>query len=147
MNLLAHIKRKRKQHRKKQPIKRDIFNHVSSMVRTYGLKKSFLNTIENADDYLSKEKFNASRVRIKAPMARSLFSLVTQDEYTLILSIIKKIDNSYLKFACSPDEILWCGPLYRLNPSLEPEKLARYHFETLFLHERAKTNNQNQDLT
>lgn len=145
MNLLAHIKRKRKQHREKQPIKRDAFNQVGSIVRTYKLKKSFLSVLENAENYLSKGQLNSNRVRVKAPMEPALFSLVAQDEYVLTTSIIKKINNPYLTFAYSPDEIVWCGPLYRLNPSLKPEKLARYHFETLFLHERAKTKNQDQD--
>lgn len=71
-----------------------------------------------------------------------LFSLATEKEYALTMSIISKVDNSYLKFAQSPGEILLCGPLYRLNPSLSPEKLRRYHFETLLLHERAKTENK-----
>ena len=62
-------------------------------------------------------------------------------EYFLIMSIISKVDNSYLKFAHSPEEILLCRPLYRLNPALAPEKLMRYHFETLYLHERAKAKN------
>jgi hypothetical protein len=138
MNLLTHIKRKRKQQRKKQPIKRDTFNQISGIVRTYGLKKNFLNVLENAADYLSKVNLNANRVRVKAPMESPLFSLATEDEYVLIMSIIDKVNNSYLKFAHSPEEILLCGSLYRLNPTLDPEKLIRYHFETLFLHERAK---------
>jgi len=138
MNLLTHIKRKRKQQRKKQPIKGDTFNQISGIVRTYGLKKNFLNVLENAADYLSKVNLNANRVRVKAPMESPLFSLTTEDEYVLIMSIIDKVNNSYLKFAHSPEEILLCGSLYRLNPTLDPEKLIRYHFETLFLHERAK---------
>ncbi|MBW1753625.1 MAG: hypothetical protein JRJ46_11125 [Deltaproteobacteria bacterium] len=145
MNLLTHIKRKRKQQRKKQLIKGDTFNQISGIVRTYGLKKNFLNVLENTADYLSKVNLNANRVRVKAPMESPLFSLATQDEYALTLSIIRKIDNSYLLFAHSPEELLWCGPLYQLNSSLNPDKLARYHFETLFLHERAKADNQEPD--
>ena len=133
MNLHHHIKHKREKQRQKKPIKRDVFNHISSIVREY---------VENN---LSKTDLKANRVRVKTSVEHPLFSLTSQDEYVLTTSIIRKIDNSYLKFACSPNELLWCGPLYRLNPSLKPEKLARYHFETLFLHERAKTNNQDQD--
>ena len=138
MNLLTNIKRKREQQRKKQSFKRDVFNQVSGIVRTYGLNMNFLTVLEKIEEYLPKMNLNSNRVRVKAPMESPLFSLVTQDEYALTLSIIRKIDNSYLMYAHSPEEILLCDPLYRLNPSLNPEKLARYHFETLFLHERVK---------
>lgn len=147
MNLLHQIKSKRAKKDQKQPLKRDVFNHISSIVREYGLDMNFLKVIENVENNLSKTDLKANRVRVKTSVEHPLFSLTSQDEYVLTTSIIRKIDNSYLKFACSPNELLWCGPLYRLNPSLKPEKLARYHFETLFLHERAKTNNQDQDLT
>ncbi len=143
LNLLHHIKSKRAKQSRKLPIKRDVFNRISSIVRKYELKKNFLSVLENVEDYLSKTNSSYNRVRVKASMESPLFSLVTKDEYALTISIIKKIDNSYLKFAHSPDEILLCGPLYRLNSSLSPEKLMRYHFETLILHERASTNNMN----
>jgi len=142
MNLLTHIKRKRKQQVKKQPFNRDVFNQISGIVRKYELDKNFLRALENVENDLSQTDLKANRVRVKAPVEHPLFFLVTQDEYTLTLSIIRKIDNSYLLFAHSPEELLWCGPLYRLNPSLNPEKLSRYHFETLFLHEHAKADNQ-----
>ena len=145
MDLIKDIKRNRAKQRRKLPFKRDVFNQIGCIVRIYGLKENFLSVLENVEDDLSKTNLNSNRVRVKAPMERPLFSLVTQGEYTLTLSIIKKIDNSYLIFAHSPEEILWCGPLYRLNPSLNPEKLSRYHFETLFLHEHAKANNQKPD--
>ena len=143
MNLLTHIKRERKQQRKKQPLKRDVFNQISGLVRRYGLKENFLDVLDKVEDYLSKEDLQYIRVRLKTPMEKSLFSLVTESEYSLTLSIISKVDNSYLQFAESPEEILLCGPLYGLNPTIGPEKLMRYHFETLLLHERASTDNMN----
>jgi hypothetical protein len=75
-------------------------------------------------------------------MENSLFSLVTKEEYSLTVSIIDKIQNPYLKFASSPEEIILSSPLYHINPSLDSEKLMRYHFMTLYLHERAKTLNR-----
>lgn len=138
MNLKTHIKKKRQQQSKKQPLKRDVFNQISNIVRTYGLTKQFLRDLEHPEESVLKEKAHDDRVRVKAPMEPTLFSLVTQEEYTLTLSIIRKTDNSYLAFVHSPEEILLCDPLYRLNPDLQPEKLARYHFETLFLHEQTK---------
>jgi hypothetical protein len=141
MNLLHHIKHKRAKQKRKQPIRRNAFNQISSLVKEYGLKESFLEVLDNFGDYLAGENLQFARVRLKAPMESPLFSLATKDEYALIMSIIDNVNNSYLKFAQSPEEILLCGPLYRLNPTLGPEKLMRYHFETLYLHERAKVKN------
>ena len=143
MGLLKDIKRNRAKQRQKMPFRRDVFNQISSLVRQYGLKENFLDLIDKVEDYPSSEKLKLARVRLKTPMEGSLFSLATKDEYALTMSIIAKINNSYLKFANSPEEILLCGSLYRLNPLLTNQKLMRYHFETLLLHERVKaTNNE-----
>lgn len=143
MTFLQHIRNERARQRKKKPLKRDVFNQISSLVRQYGLKENFLDVIDNVEDYPSSEKLKLARVRLKTPMEGSLFSLASKDEYALTMSIIAKINNSYLKFANSPEEILLCGSLYRLNPLLTNQKLMRYHFETLLLHERVKaTNNE-----
>jgi hypothetical protein len=140
MTFLQHIRNERARQQKKKPLKRDVFNQICSLVKQYDLKESFLSVLDNVEDDLSGENLKFNRVRLKAPMERPLFSLATKDEYALIMSIIDKVNNSYLKFAHSPEEILLCGPLYRLNPALTNQKLVRYHFETLYLHERAKAN-------
>jgi len=138
MDLLENIKRKRAKQRKRQPIRRDVFKQISGLVRWYGLQESFLSNLDNVEDVLTRENLKLARVRLKTVMDSPLFSLATQDEYSLTMAIISKVDNPYLKFVQSPEEILLCDPLYRLNPSLGPEKLMRYHFETLLLHESAK---------
>jgi len=141
MDLLKDIKRKRAEQRQKKPIKRDAYNQISGLVRQYGLEKSFLDGIDEVEDYLSKKELKFARIRLKVPVESPLFSLVTKEEYVLTMSIIKKVDCPYLRFAHSPEEVLLCKPLYRLNPSLSPERLMRYHFETLLLHERIKIKN------
>jgi len=141
MGLLKDIQRRRAKHRQKIPFKRDVFNQISSLVKRYGLKENFLDVMDKNEDYPYDENLKRVRVRLKTPMERSLFSLATRDEYAVTMSIIGKINNPYLKFAHSPEEILLCNPLYGLNPSIVPEKLKRYHFETLFLHEHAKIEN------
>ena len=141
MDLLKDIKHKRAKQRQKKPIKRDAFNQISGLLRQYGLEKSFLDALEKVGDYLATKNLKFARIRLKTPLEGSLFSLATRDEYAVTMSIIDKINNSYLKFAHSPEEILLCKPLYGLNRSIVPEKLRRYHFETLFLHERAKIEN------
>ena len=143
MSLLKNIKQKRANQKQKKPFRRDVFNQISGIVRQYSLKKSFLSVLDNVEDDLSGENLKFNRVKLKTPMESSLFSLATKDEYALTMSIIGKVDNAYLKFANSPEEILLCGPLYRLNPALTNQTLVRYHFKTLLLHERAKaTNNE-----
>ena len=145
MALLKYIRNERVRQRKKKPLKRDVFNQISGLVRWYGLKENFLDVLDKVEDYLSIDSLQFARIRLKTPMERSLFSLVTESEYSLTMSIISKVDNSYLKFAESPEEILLCRPLFRLNPTIVPEKLMRYHFETLLLHERNKKANNEWD--
>jgi hypothetical protein len=138
MDLLKDIKQKRAENRRKKPIKRNVFNQTCTVVKQFGLKGSFLDVLDKVEEYLTDEKLRFSRVRLKTPLETPLFSLANEDEYALTMSIIDKVGNSYLEFAHSPEEILLCGPLYRLNATLDPDKLIRYHFETLFLHENAK---------
>ena len=141
MDLLKDIKQKRDKQKQKIPFRRDVFNQVSGIVKQYRLTRSFLDLLDKVEDYLSSKNSNSVRIRMKAPLDSPLFSLVSKDEYLLTMSIISKVDNPYLKFAHSPEEIICCKPLYRQNPLLDSEKLVRYHFETLYLHERAKVKN------
>jgi hypothetical protein len=141
MDLKRHIKNNRAVQKQKKPINPDVFNQISSVVRQYGLKESFLDVLDTLEDHhLTPKKVNIFRIRVKTPVVRPLFSLVAEAEYHLTMSIIDKVDNPYLIFADSPDEILLCNALYQLNPALSSETLMRYHFETLFLHECAKRN-------
>jgi hypothetical protein len=135
MVLLQDIKLKRAREKKKQPIRQDDFTQVSSIVKEYGLDESFLSVL---NEMVGSETGKNLRVRAKAPMQPPLFSLATKEEYSITMSILGKVHNPYLKFAQSPEEILLSEDLYRLNPSIPPEKLTRFHFETLLLHEYAK---------
>jgi hypothetical protein len=151
MDLLKHIRHKRAKQKRKKPIRRDVFNQISNIVRQCGLKESFLGVFDNFENHLTAKNLNIPRIRMKTQLVSPLFSLVSEEEYHLSMSIINTVDNAYLLFAHSPEEILLCKPLYRLNPELSSEKLMRYHFETLFFHERVKQNrmktNQNDTKT
>lgn len=140
MDLLNDIKQKRARQREKQPIKRDAFNQVSWIVRHHGLDENFLKILDQAANDLFKDDYKPARVRMKARMKSPLFSLATYEEYSYTMSIISKVDNPYLKHANSPEEILLCRHLYQLNPAVPEERLMRFHFETLVLHERSKVN-------
>jgi hypothetical protein len=141
MKIAQYIKNERAQHKKKKPFRRDIFNKISELVRWYGLDDGILKRLDKAVDYLPEEKTISGRFRPKIPFEFPLFSLATKEEYHLAMAIIQKIDNPYLQFVQSPEEMLLCQPLYRLNPALSHEQLMQYHFKTLFLNERAKAEN------
>jgi hypothetical protein len=140
MEIVQNIKNERSQHKKKKPFRRDVFNKISGLVRWHGLDDGILKRLDKAVDYLPKEKTISGRFRAKIPFEFPLYSLATKEEYNLAMAIIQKIDNPYLQFVQSPEEILLCRPLYRLNPELSPGQLMQYHFEMLFLHERANPN-------
>lgn len=142
MEIVQYIKNKRSQQKKKLLFKRKVFNKISGLVRWYGLDDGFLKALDKPVDYLSRENLKLVQFKSKIPFEFPLFSLVTKEEYNLAMAIIQKIDNPYLQFVQSPEEVILCKHLYRLNPALSPEKLMRYHFETLLLYER-----NNQDLS
>ncbi|UCE82955.1 MAG: hypothetical protein JSV47_14925 [Deltaproteobacteria bacterium] len=140
MNLLQQIKSDRAQKKKKEFLRPTLFNRVSGLVKEYGLEESFLEKLESPEDFLQEKKAEFARVRKKQPFRIPLFSLSEQKEYSLTLAILDKMNNPYLEFAQSPEEIALSKLLFELNPSVETEKLERYHFETLLQYERAKIN-------
>jgi hypothetical protein len=138
MDLLQKIKSERAQSKKKRPFKRRLFAKVNGLVRTYSLEESFLSRLEVPEDYFSEAKVEFAQLRKKRPIEFPLFSLSAEKEYRLTTAIMNKVDNPYLEFAQSPDEIVISKTLFDLNPSLGADTLERYHFETLLLCERAK---------
>lgn len=139
MTLLQYIKNERAQQRKKKPLQQDVFNRISSLVRRYGLDESFLTVIENAEDYLNQINLELHRFREKLPFEDPMFSLVAQEEYVLTRAIVGKIDNPYLQYAHSPEEIFQSRLLYHLNPAIPAETLMRNHLETLLLYAYSKS--------
>jgi hypothetical protein len=138
MDLLQHIKSDRAQRKKKQNLRPTLFDRIGGLVKEYGLGESFLRKVESPDDFLLEKNIEFARVRKKQPSDIELFVLAEEEEYRLTMAIIHKLDNKYLEFAQSPNEIAISRPLFDLNPSLGADKLERYHFETLLLCERAK---------
>ncbi|MEJ2364477.1 MAG: hypothetical protein P8075_08145 [Deltaproteobacteria bacterium] len=139
MDILEQIKTDRAQKKKKQPFSPTLFDRISGLVKEYGLGESFLEKLESPANFLLEKEAEFARVRQKQPFMIPLFSLTEQKEYVLTLAIIEKVDNPYLEFAQSPEEIALSKLLFELNPALGAEKLKRYHFETLVLYEEAKT--------
>jgi len=138
MNLLEKIKNERAQSKKKRPFRRTLFDQVNGLVRTYSLEESFLSRLEVPEDYMSEAKVECALLKKKRPVEFPLFALSAEKEYRLTTAIMRKVNNPYLEFAQSPDEIAISKLLFDLNPSLGADKLKRYHFETLLLCEHAK---------
>ena len=138
MDLLDKIKSERAQSKKKKPFQRTLFDKVNGVVRKYSLEKSFLSKLDVPKDYVAEARIEFAQLRKKKPIEFPLFSLSTEREYRLTTAIMNKVDNPYLEFAQSPEEIAISKTLFDLNPSLGADQLARYHFETLLLCERAK---------
>ena len=138
-NLAAQLQRLRRQQRARQPWPRPVFVTLSAVVEKYGLDASFLDMI---DEFAANPPFPppADRyTRGKEHLDQPLFALATPEKYGLIMAIMAKVNNPYLSYAYSAAEILACRPLYRQNPAITPEKLARYHLVTLLWEEMART--------
>lgn len=137
VDVLRHLKSERAQKKTKQPFRRAPFDRINALVKAYALGETFLRKLEHVTDDVLRESSEFKPLRAKEPFEPPLFSLSTQEEYRVTVAILQKVDNPYLHFVNSPDEVLLCGPLFRRNPSLGPDKLARYHFEALLLSELA----------
>jgi hypothetical protein len=138
MDLLQNIRKDRAIQRRKRPLGRDTFSTVSCIVKVYGLGDDFLKMLGKTDDYPSLESMELTRVKAKRVLEIPPFPLVSEDEYRLAMSIAAKVDNPYLRFAHSPEEILLSARLYEANPSLDSEDLLRLDYETLLLCRRAE---------
>jgi hypothetical protein len=137
-DLLKHIRTERVQKKNKQPFRGTLFGRVSGLVRQHALGEDFLTRLDDFTGHLSRENLTPDRERAKEPFEPPLFALSTEEEYRVTVTIMKRVNNPYLHFVNSPEEILLCGPLFARNPSLEPDKLASRHFETLLLRELAE---------
>jgi len=137
MDLLRNIKSDRARQRRKQPRGRNVFNTVSCIVKAYGLGESFLELLDKAEDSSSDQSMKAIEVKAKKELELPPFSLVSEEEYGLVMAITDKLDNPYLQFAHSPEEMLLSARLYEADHVLRSEDLLRHDFETLLLARRA----------
>lgn len=126
MDLLQDIKSERARKRRKPPLRRTLFDRINGLVKEYALGESFLRRLDGIADHFSRGNLEFDRVRAKEHFEPPLFALSTREEYYVTMAIIDKVNNPYLHFVNSPDEILLRGLLFRCNPSIEPDRLARY---------------------
>jgi hypothetical protein len=138
MDLLQNIKSDRIRQRKKRPYKREVFNTISRIVKGYGLSEDFLELLGKTEDYPSRKSMEFTAIKAKKKFEFAPFCLVSKEEYRLAMTIANQINNPYLQFARSPEEMLLSAPLYAANPSLGLDDLRCHDFETLLLCQWAK---------
>lgn len=136
--LLERIRKDRGQRKVKQTLKSTRFARIGWIVREYALGMEILTEADRFIGTSLRQKLAIPRVRMKKRFAPPPFVVLTKEEYAIATSIMKKIDNPYLDFVSSPEEVVLAGPLYRRNPSLSIARLHQYHFETLLLYELAR---------
>ena len=133
MELRKQIQAERDQQRAHPPFQRRLFDRINAIVKRHALGESFVKTLENFSRDQLSEYLGSNRMNRKDHLECPMFSLSTEEEYRVTIAILNVADNPYVHFANSPEEILLSRSLFDLNPSLEPDKLTRCHFGTLFL--------------
>jgi hypothetical protein len=133
MDLRKNIKDGRARQRIKRHREDKVFNTVCTIVRNYGLDEDFLKTIEDLDQDPWQHPVRNLEVRAKQPMEIPPCCMVSAEIYGLVLKIIGRLDNPYLAFARSPEEMVLSARLHRSNPSLDARLLLRHDFRTLLL--------------
>ncbi len=137
MDLAGKIRNDRVRKRRTRELGNRLFNVVANIVKTYGLKADFLELVETVGDRVERGTAASLRVRPKGDPEVPPYVLVSAEEYRLVCAVLARVDNPYLAFARSPEEILLSEALYARNPRLEPERLLSHDFETLLLREGA----------
>ncbi len=127
----------------KEPFRRSAFTVVGALVRENKLDASFLDNLREAAAQGNEWAWSYQPCP-KEPFQPPLFALVDAEEFALIKAVLAAVDNPYVPFAHSPDELSAAGPLFRLNPDLPPAILRRVHFRTLLAREilQAEINEQ-----
>ena len=133
MDLKDSLRRQRLRGREKEPFSPSLFSHVGGLVRRHHLGVVFCRRlgIMTAED--AEELARSRRADAKVPYEPPLFFLATPEEYQVIQEILSYVDNPYLVWSHSPEEMLLSQPLWRQRPGLDPEDLAQRHFAALFL--------------
>jgi hypothetical protein len=138
MDIRQDIKLDRARQKKKRPCQRTAFHTVGCIVKGYRLGEDFLKRLDAPEDGHLGQNTELTEAETKTAFEAPPFCLVSQEQYGLVMAIVAKLDNPYLAFARSPEEMLRSASLYAANPSLEPRDLLHFDFETLLRRERAR---------
>lgn len=138
MSLLQNIRIDHTRRKDKRPYRRSPYAVVSAIVAKFGLNDDFVQGLAIPPEVPGGNAFVHGPFRRKKRLAGPLFSLAERRQYDTARKILEVVNNPYLSFACSPDELSWAGPLFAANPRVRTELLETHHFETLYLAEIAK---------
>lgn len=136
--LIDSIREGRVREGEKRPFEPRLFDRVAAVVKSFGLGRRFLEEMETWQPSLAVRSPGLMRTRKKRGPEPIPFSLVSESEYRVAIGIIERLDNPYLAFVGDPEELLLSGVLFRINPNLKPEVLARVHFGAVLRHELAR---------
>jgi len=132
MNLKDAWRQKQRRGREKEYFSPSRFSHVGGLVRRYHLGEDFCQVLKNMTAERAEKLAWDDRSAAKVPYEPPLFFLATPEEFQVIQEILSGLDNPYLRWAHSPEEMLLSRALWRRRPGLEPEELATRHLAALF---------------
>jgi hypothetical protein len=131
MDLKDSLRQDRARGKKKEPFSPSLFSHIGGLVRRHRLREDFCRLIESmiasGTETLARRCVSDAKPQYEAP----LFFLAAREEYQVIQKILAGLDNPYLAWAHSPEEILLSTPLWQKRPGLDPEILTSRHFAAL----------------
>jgi len=135
MDLKDFWLQKRLRGKEKEPFSPSRFSHVGGLVRRYHLGEAFCRLLKDSTEAGAEKLAWDSQSKAKVPYEPPLFFLATTEEYPVIQEILAALDNPYLRYAHSPEEMLLSQPLWRRRPDLDQKELAARHLAALFLHD------------
>jgi hypothetical protein len=138
VDLPKSIRAERARKKRKQPLEYTLFERIDGLVRAHALGEAFLGRLGGSREEPLPENVRFERTKEKEPYDPPRFPLSRREDFGITMAILERGNNPYLRYAASPDEILLSGPLFDRNPRLDPDILARHHFETLLLAEIAR---------
>ncbi|MFW6113019.1 MAG: hypothetical protein ACOC8G_01735 [Thermodesulfobacteriota bacterium] len=132
MDLKDTWRQKRLRERAKEPLTPSRFSQVGGLVRRYKLGAEFCRRLETLTEAGAEKLAREAGSMAKVPYEPPLFFLATPEEFQVIQEIISTLDNPYLSWAHSPEEMLLSPYLWRRRPDLDQEELATHHLAGLF---------------
>jgi hypothetical protein len=135
MDLKDSFRRDRLRGKEKEPWAPSLFSQVGGLVRRHRLGEAFCQLLGQMTTASAETLAQTHRSAPKAPFEPPLFFLATAEDYQVIQKILSGLNNPYLAWACSPEEILLSQTLWSRRPGLDPEVLATHHFAALLLHD------------
>jgi len=132
MDLKDSWRQKRLRGREKVPLSPSLFSHVGGLVRGYHLGEEFCRLMRSMTAEGIEKLARNGRGQAKVPYEPPLFFLATPEEYLAIREIIAGLENPYLRWAHSPEEMLLSPHLWRQRPGLDKAELGQRHLAALF---------------